>query len=203
MSGTDHLSAVLPWEEARDPIATMRSEDVWKMEDSSNGYERVDSGLEDTTETPRAIRSRSASGTIRDHTPTPTSRKRKSHRTSRTMSSSGTTTSRSSSRVPTITPDSSRPATSHRSHSRHSSASTSARRSSKRPSLITGHAISTYGMRQSLPHKDSLASYIHLYENPFLPHRNTAPTNTLDELSSRPHLRSPSLPNLPSYFPPP
>lgn len=179
--------------------ASVDTQDLEKRAKTPTKHGSIDSGFEDTTETPKAIQSRSTSTTPQNDTPSSLPRKLKSRPTSRTTSFTRTaTTSRSSSRHPTVSSDCSRPTSSHY---------TLSRGSSRRSSLLTN--------QRPLPHRDAFTSYIHLHENPFLPQtkrsalvhtfttHETFPRTTSPPLA---HLRSPSLPTLPSTstatFPP-
>lgn len=227
MSGTDH-SSMVPLR--KDPPVQGNAMGVLEIvmdESLLARRERTDSGFDDITVTPQARRSRSTSVTSRDHTPTPTSRKRKHRQPRRTISSSEIlSTSRSSSPKPSTPPDSSRPTSSRRKHSRQSSVSTTARRSSRQTSLLLHQRVSSYNSTQPLLYKHTFSSYIHLHENPFLPPSHTKSSSishenpflshtrstsfspnlpargTFPRSSSPQHLRSPSLPTLPSTFPP-
>ncbi|KAG7004466.1 hypothetical protein G7Y79_00025g057520 [Physcia stellaris] len=206
MSGTDPAIAAPQIEDS-----TMDLQATSPKETSHTGHERTDSGFDDICEAPKARRrtSDSPSGSTRATTPTPVSRKRNPRQLSTTLSSSGVPTSRSSSRKPSLSPDSSRPTSSHGHRSRRSSMSTSARRSSRRSSLLLHQRVSSYNSAQPLLHKDTFAHYIHLHENPFLSQSTDSsipstfsPGGTLPRSIQRSNLRSPSLPALPTTFPP-
>ena len=114
-----------------------------------------------------------------------------------------------------ISRNSSRPTTSHRTHSSRSSLAPSTRRASnptsRRSSFLLQPVARAYNIRPAISNRAASAGYIHLHDNPFLPHNSTDPHSQPPVLSNpqhstfpttsstHQHIRSPSLPS----FPPP